>query len=207
MSYQLTEQSFLKDVADCQMHILMDNGLYRHIRFKRPDTGCYHFDIVTYPSYLVYSGDMGCFVFSRLPDMFQFFRVDGEHLRDGQTLGINPDYWSEKLQAVDKGDGYKEYSQEKFEQIVNEYVDEYIEDAELRDSQIAVGLREAVGDEVINCGESQQDAYDAASNFSHGDFEFRDFWERDLTEYTHRFIWCCYALAWGIKQYDATKTR
>ena len=28
------------------------------------------FDIVTWPGYLCYSGDMGCFVFTRLPDMF-----------------------------------------------------------------------------------------------------------------------------------------
>jgi hypothetical protein len=35
--------------------------------------------------------------------------------------------------------------------------------------------------------------------------KFADFWECNSDEYTSRFIWCCYALSWGIKQYDATK--
>jgi len=37
-------------------------------------------------------------------------------------------------------------------------------------------------------------------------FEFTDFWDHDLSEYTHHFVWCCYALAWGIKKYDETKS-
>ena len=34
---------------------------------------------------------------------------------------------------------------------------------------------------------------------------FSDCWEWRFTEYTHRFVWCCYAIAWAIKQYDAAK--
>jgi hypothetical protein len=34
---------------------------------------------------------------------------------------------------------------------------------------------------------------------------FEDFREVDCEEYTHRFLWCCYALAWGIEKYDAAK--
>lgn len=36
-------------------------------------------------------------------------------------------------------------------------------------------------------------------------FEFTDFWEMDCTEYIYHFIWCCYALAWGIQMYDEAK--
>ncbi len=76
MSHQPTEQSFLEAVAKHEMHVLHEDGLYRHIRFKKPGTSCMHFDLITYPGYLVYSGDMGCYVFSRLPDMFELFRAD-----------------------------------------------------------------------------------------------------------------------------------
>lgn len=52
----LTEERFLKDVAKHKMEILHDAGVYRHMRFMRPGTICEHFEIVTYPGHLVYSG-------------------------------------------------------------------------------------------------------------------------------------------------------
>lgn len=30
---------------------------------------------------------------------------------------------------------------------------------------------------------------------------------REITEYTFRFVWCYYALAWAVKQYDAAKAQ
>ena len=78
-------------------------------------------------------------------------------------------------------------------------------------------LREAVKDEVLCYADyGPVRSFDAACEFRHeGDywqeyygesrFEFRDFWEVDCTEFSHRFIWCCYALAWGIEQYDNSK--
>lgn len=219
MSHRPTEESFLKDVSTHEMHVLMDNGVYRHIRFKRPGTGCMHFDLVTYPGYLVYSGDMGCYVFSRLEDMFKFFRTDREHRhrRDGQTLAINLSYWSEKLQAVDgnrHGSGATEFDKEKFKRAVlgdliswmREHRDETTKDDRRE-------LWDAVMSEVIDAdGDSggyrkQAAAYD----FYHlvndvvGSFYFQDFWEHNLTRYTYRFVWCCYALAWGIHRYDISK--
>ena len=96
MTRESTEADFLKDVAAHEMEILRDDGVYRHIRFKKPGTWCMHFDLVTWPGYLAYSGDMGCYVFSRLNDMFEFFRTDREYLqRDGRQLCINLCYWSE----------------------------------------------------------------------------------------------------------------
>jgi hypothetical protein len=93
-------EEFIKDVSQHKMQILRDDGLYRHIRFKRENTSCYYFDLITWPGALCYTGDMGTFVFSRIPDMFEFFRTDGEK---GADLRINPGYWSEKLLAVDGG--------------------------------------------------------------------------------------------------------
>ena len=28
-------------------------------------------------------------------------------------------------------------------------------------------------------------------------------WEWDLTDYTVQFLWCCFAIRWGISQFDA----
>lgn len=74
----LTVERFLQDVADHKMTVVMDNGVYRHLRFANSDSKLAFnqwFDIVTWPGFLAYSGDMGCFVFSRLKDMFEFFRA------------------------------------------------------------------------------------------------------------------------------------
>jgi len=49
-------------------------------------------------------------------------------------------------------------------------------------------------------------AYRAAMDFVwNGKRVFPDFYEVDSEDYSHRFVWCCYALAWGIEQYDAAK--
>ena len=84
-------ERFAKDVADHQMTVLMDIGVYRHLMFKKPDRSEHWFEIVTTPGMLVIRGDMETWVFSRIPDMFNFFRG-----KDGE---INADYWQEKLLA------------------------------------------------------------------------------------------------------------
>lgn len=92
--YECTEEGFLEDIKNHKLNILKDDGLYRHLVFKRPCTNCCRFDIVTYPGYLVISGDMGCQVFSRLTDMFEFFRTDDRDFNKNRSGGlrINPSY-------------------------------------------------------------------------------------------------------------------
>ena len=196
-----TEQSFLKDVAMHQMIVVRDDGVNRHIRFKKPDTYCGHFDLITWPGCLCYTGDMGTYVFSRLEDMFEFFRTDREHmhLRDGSTLAINLRYWSEKLQAVDRCDGVKKYSADKFREEISRWLSE-----DYRGEEASAELLQAVDDEVLSCADDgHHQAMNAAQRFTHdGKHVFQDFWEVDLTEYTYHFVWCCYALAWGIQKYD-----
>ena len=201
-----TEQRFLTDAAQHEMTIIRDDGVHRHIQFKRPGTRCYQFDLITWPGYLCYTGDMGTYVFTRLSDMFEFFRTDRNHMRlkDGKTLAINPGYWGEKLESVDKCDGYKNYSEDKFKEVVNEILASHFEEDE-NNADHEESLRAAVENELFcNC-ETGQDAHEAASNFEHDDFIFSDFWEHDLTDYSFRFMWCCYALAWGVQKYDEKK--
>src|SRR5690606_7564229 len=125
------EEEFLKDVTDHKVRILHDDGVYRHLRFKRPNTGCMHFDIVTWPGYLAYSGDMGCYVFSRLNDMLEFFRGPDEG-----PLRINISYWAEKLQAKDGGRHHScsvtEFSDEKFRRVIQSIRKDWIRESKGR---------------------------------------------------------------------------
>lgn len=216
MTHECTEARFLKDVAEHEMIILRDDGMYRHIRFKRPGTSCMHFDLITWPGYLCYTGDMGTYAFWRLPDMFEFFRTDREHFRPRpgrEHFAINPSYWGQKLEATDRCDGYKRFSEERFNRAVIGDLVAWLRghrDETTKDERRE--LWEAVMSEVIEAdGDSggyrkQCAAHDFHHQIRHNlPFCFQDFWEHSVDDYSHRFMWCCYALAWGIQKYDESK--
>ncbi len=201
-----TEAKFLNDIAEHEMTVLRDEGVSRHLRFQKPGTYCMHFDLITWPGYLCYTCDMGTYVFRRLEDMFEFFRTDRKHmyLRDGQTLAINLSYWGEKLESIDRRGGYREWDKEKFEARVREDFAQWLEDDGIERTD---ELQERFENEVLGAMEDGKDAaYQAAMGFEiDGRFPFQDWWEVDSDEYTFQFIWCCYALAWGVKKYDESK--
>jgi hypothetical protein len=188
-----TEADFLKDVSTHKMTVLLDNGLHRYIKFTKPDKSYYlHFTLTTWPGYLCISGDMGCFVFSRLPDMFEFFRTD----RD-----INPQYWAEKVQAQNcHGNGIEEYDEEVF----HERVKEVFEQHEFASEEEKQECWKEITYSVLRA-ENEYEAHDQARQFECNDFTFSDFWEHKLRSYTYHYLWCCYAIKWGIKQYDAVQ--
>jgi len=185
MNRSCTEQQFLKDVTNHTMTVHTDIGMVRVLVFQQPGTINLMFVLTTWPGYLCISGDMGTYVFSRLADMFQFFRSEGHESVRG--LFINLPYWEQKLKAVDKNSNVKEYSYEIFKQIVQERIDE----AETTKKQ-----RDAIEHLVESLdGEDITEVHRRVSEFD--EFDFTDFWEHDLTEYTYHFIWICYAIAWG----------
>lgn len=191
-----TETSFLKDVAEHRMTVLRDDGIHRHLQFRKPGTYCMGFDLITWPGYLAYTGDMGCYVFTRIEDMFEFFRTDRMQPKNGQTLYINRSYWAEKCVAQDR-DGVKKYCPDKFRETVARILD---------DDKASTDVREAVEEDVLSVADDgEYAAHLAARDFDHEGYQFSDFWEHDLREYTYRYLWCCYALAWGIQQYDNSK--
>jgi hypothetical protein len=205
---QLTEEQFLKDIATHEMTVLMDNGIYRHLRFSKPKRSDMWFDVVTWPGFLAYTGDMGGFVFTRINDMFQFFRTDAEK----EGLGINPSYWGEKLEAVDRNGSkgsYKEFDPERMREHIEEHVAEWIEEEGLTKDE-AEELRDEIENDIRPfLDDGPHEAYRAVRDFSfkqnHRTYEFHDAWEWRCEEYTFRYIWCCYALAWAIRIYDASK--
>ncbi|WP_394065283.1 hypothetical protein [Alcaligenes sp. WGS1538] len=218
----VTEEQFLKDVESHVREIIMEDGLYRHIRFRRPGTMCMHFDLITWPGYLCYTVDMGTYVFWRLENMFEFFRTDREYAqRHGKQLVINKGYWAQKLQAVD-GNSHRasvtEFDQDRFKEVINEYRKNWIKAAKEDGSLNAVERRELweeVEDRVLRCvddgGERAQiAAYDFSWNpglpgSGRPRWQFDDLFEHSFAKFTGRFMWCCYALAWGIQKYDEHK--
>lgn len=200
-------EEFLRDTDTHAISVLRADALYRHVRFRRPGTSTYYFDLITWPGALCYTGDMGTYVFSRLADMFEFFRSD----RKEGELNINPSYWSEKLLAVDGGrasGSATRFSEAIFTRVVNEYVADWLAGHELSEED-AEELRAEVQEEIIERIEPQDEnySYRLVHEFSHEvggeSFYFQDLLDHNFHEYTSSFLWCCYALVWGIQQYDS----
>jgi hypothetical protein len=116
--YAKSRERFERDTAEHEMTVLHDDGLYRHVRFQKPGTGFYYYDLVTWPGRLVVCGDCEDYMFSRLSDMFEFFA--GKR----QASGINPSYWSQKL-CGDRGrDIARRYSEDVFRARVIEWFED-----------------------------------------------------------------------------------
>lgn len=191
MSDQCSRESFLKNVSRHEMEVRHDDGLYRHLRFANPQTCNMYFDLITWPGYLCICGDMGEYVFSRIPDMFGFFRPPGPDLQ------INIGYWSEKCLAVDRNSPIEGYSAEKFKARVSEWLDEV---------EASSALRKEVAYSVLSrADDGEHEAVGAATAFEYKGFRFDDFWEVNLCEYSLHFVWCLFAITWGIRQYEASK--
>lgn len=214
MTREVTQESFLKDVAKHELTIVRDNGVHRHVRMKKPQSGDMYFDIVTYPHFLVYSGDMGCFVFSRIDDMFQFFRSG---LREEGKLLINEGYWAEKLEATDRADGHKRYSADKFREYVRGKIKEFDEalldgeekadeDEVEEHSEARAIFTNRLEELVLSYADDEYPARVALTDFEwNGRRPFQDSWEVSFDEYTFRFVWCLYAIVWTIREYDRAR--
>lgn len=221
MSKACTEEQFLRDVAKHEMIVIRDDGLNRHIRFKQPDTRNMHFDLITWPGHLCYAGDMGTYVFQRLADMFEFFRTDRIHRKDPNKLHINLSYWTEKLIAINggrHGGEIEEFSEEMFVRVINKYRVNWMrraKESNTLNKDERRELWEAVDHDVLSYLHDGGDrALYAANEFQYKQpgketrrhaWQFDDLFEHDFKDYKHGIIWCCYALAWGIKKYDEQK--
>lgn len=204
------QQRFERDVADHVMTIVRDDGVDRHIRFRNKDGDfAYWFDIVTWHNTMVVRGDHGTYVFARLPDMFEFFR---DRCKDPSRLYINTSYWREQLQAV-SCDGYgkggaQAFSAESFERHVKQRIDDYFETRSITDerrAELMYDIQRDVLDYI--CDGDRSGAFHLLDRFHDKDFPhlFDDCWEWRCEEYDYHFIWCLYAVAWAIRQYDAAK--
>ncbi len=198
--YECTENRFLGDVKDHELTVVRDDGVNRHLRFKRPGTGCYHFDLITWPGHLCITGDCGTYVFQRVEDMFKFFRMTESDLSRNpeKKLNINTGYWAEKVLSVDKHGKIKEFSSDTFREDVKQYFDDFFEDCDETDKN---EIWNEIEESVLSYADDEHEAYRALYDFHCKGFEFAYF-ESSCKEYTFRYIWNLYAIVYGILEYD-----
>jgi hypothetical protein len=180
-------EQFLEHVKDHSMNIELDHGVHRCIKFSKDNSSVFYFRVTTWPGHLCISGDMGTYVFARLPDMFEFFR--------GDELKINPGYWTEKLQSIScfgsKEGAVKEFDAEGTLECVKNRLDDDEDQVEkyseqLKDLSNATDVEEALQImEDIDC--------------------LSDAWECLYNKLTFHIQWCLYAIRWAIMQYDKPK--
>ncbi|MCI2958192.1 hypothetical protein MN032_10835 [Agromyces atrinae] len=168
--------ALLENTRAHEMQILHEDGVYRHLRFKAPDTMMWHFDLITWPGSLAIRGDIGSgFIFTRTVDMLRFFD-------QGQGPGwINASYWAEKLERGSRS--AREFSPSRFADWLRE-----------RDAGEAL---EGAG-EVENVNEAIEylDRHQIE-----WDFESPESWE----DYEYHFLLALHAILWGAKTYHAAK--
>mgnify|MGYP003387158163 FL=1 len=201
--HECTQERFLEEVNGHLMTIIKDDGVHRHIQFKKEDSCTCWFNIITWPGTLCISGDCGTYVFSRTNDMFGFFRSKN------RDILINPHYWGEKLESVSRFGGFLRFDQERFKNRVREHFEDYMV-ARIQDESLKSELWKEIEDEVLYHSDEEHRAYQSVNDFRYmiGDhaFEFSDFFDGGGTEnYSVQFIWNLYAIVWGIMKYDEAK--
>ena len=206
MSNEITQENFLEEVKNHELIVIKDEGLYRHIRFKSPETLNYYFDILTWKGYLCITGDIGTYVFSRVDDMFYFF-VD-ENDVDLTNLKINTGYWAEKCVSESVfGNGIRQFSIDNFKESIKQAFESETYEWDEK-------IKKEAWEEVDNYFSWCDDEYSCVEYLRHFkpieiDSEhkicFNDWWEWNFEEKTHNYILCLYAIVWSIKKYFTYK--
>ena len=202
-----TRTSFLSDVAEHQLTILKDDGVFRHMVLSKGSFE-HRFEITTWPQHLCISGDMGCYVFSRVQDMFSFFRQSGD------DWGVNASYWEEKVLAECKTDGTREFDAKEADQRLEHFLQWFIEGLDPTNEEEAEAINSAtnaVKEFTQNRENAEWDVVYRLNNWDEeeaGGMTLDDFWDGWKDPFTYRFIWCCYAIVFAIRQYDeATQSK
>ena len=184
---------FKEDTKDHLVDILMDNGVYKHLVCSSKNSSTHLFDIVTYPGYLFFLGDIGNWIFYRERDMFKLFRrPNGE---------INPEYWAEKCLVGD----VKQYSADVFKREIKRYIENEFEDNPVYRYQVSSNVLELfdIADDGELIARSALDKFVCRyGSYGEMDFRFQDTFELDFQEYTDHFLWALHGIVWAINQYD-----
>lgn len=192
---------FNGDTENHQLSILHDDGLYRHLRFKAPDSGFYWFDLITWPGNLTITGDMGTYTFRRVEDMFTFF-----------TGYINTSYWAEKLQNGSVGgrhavrahneDLFKKWLVQDFWEASREMTTRETKDWWMELQSEFLGAYPSVNTEdagIVIEALLRLNPSDAVSRHYSEVWEAAGSWQ----QYDMHFEYCLAAIVTGIRTYNA----
>ena len=191
MNHNAQAKKYLYD-RDYKMKIVLDQGVHRHLEFKHNNRSDGHFNITTWPGHLCISGDMGTFVFRRIEDMIYFF--NGE--------GINPGYWSEKVQAGASISGaVREFDFDVFQKDIKERLSEYLDEDEYEEKTIEEAKKAIEQLEWV-----KGDEYGAITfirELSSDLIEICDL--PDHKVWTFHYLFACYAINYACNTYLAEK--
>lgn|GEM_PF-5173668 len=175
-----------------------------------PGCSAYHFNVTTFPGYLVFTGDMGAFTFSRTRDMFQFHRISWD--RDIPIIDYR--YWAEKADAVDKHSGISAFNEAHFkEAALREFWNHDWSDKKTRRDEWTLYIRDIIEAGHQSSAEATQammdyeytrwSEYDWGGTKSENIRPFDDFYENGpFTKPSFRLKWACWAIAETIRAYD-----
>ena len=192
---------YVKDVRHHEIAILRDDGVYRHVRFGKPGTNNMRIEVITWPGHLCYAGDMGTYVFTRLEDMFEFFRRS-----QGYPVGaIDFRYWAEKVDAQDCVNPVTEFSHELFREHVMNYINDGVEYETGWTPEKVNALKDVVESDVFGwLDDGEHASFCRLRDFEYEGFEFTDI-EFNAHKMCFHFEWACYAIQQVIDEYDKLK--
>jgi hypothetical protein len=191
------KEEFLQTVSSHKMTVECDKGVHRCIHFANPDCFNGWFHLITWPGGLTIAGDYGAYSFTRINDMFQFFRSAGEQIQ------IKPDYWEQKLISTDRVSSHEKFSCEGNEFHIQEAYRNYAKEESCAEEREYA--RQELRSAFDSAPESLEQLYDTLGGLENDSIrgELSDaLYDISLTAYTTRFIWCLWAIVWGIREYD-----
>jgi hypothetical protein len=191
---------FAKDTAGHQMTVLHDDGLYRHLRFMKPQARQH---LPLRPDHLagLPAPSAGTSAAAATPSPASRTCSSSSGVNDG----INPDYWSEKL----AGDRRRVETGRTRRQLVRAVRSSERRCSECRSQRRRT--REGIGRprspaDILDCdlhrrgtGRARSWSTSATKNWQlrrHVGVERSRDWDWS-------FLWACHAIVWGIAQYDA----
>lgn len=186
---------FERDTRDHEMTVLHDDGVYRHLRFKQPESSFYWFDLVTWPGYLTICGDVETYTFCRTNDMFTWFGGDAR---------ISPEYWAQKLSGPPR-DLSRSYSHDVLRARVLDWARDHCEwgDGEAIYPALLAGALER---EILHdYTQFEQEGRERLQLLEEA-VGYMDCWEWRLRDFDPVFLWCCWAIVRGIAQYQAARS-
>lgn len=192
--YEEAKKAFLERFEKFEMTIEKDDGVFRHLRFRDPEEMHGWFNITTAPDMLIVRGDYGTYVFSRVYDMFNFFRGTG---------GTDPGYCASKAiaQPLDGVRACSGFSQHKLKEQVTEAFETYL-DYEHGDKpeEVKDDYREELYD-FLDEIDSWSSFYSAdGTELYNSEFLFSSYhYSPEVLSYS--YLWSYFAVVKGIERY------
>lgn len=200
------QTQFAAETIDHEMTVLHDDGLYRHLRFAKPGTGLWSFNLVTWPHHLVINGDVGNgWTFSAAEDMVEFFGT--------ARSTVNLPYWWEKLPPSQRGSA-RSFSEDRLFAIAADDIAGW--GMATRDQEAAIAHLRFLWDHEGGHAHAYREIVDdftwiptitTHDVISGSPQRFADTDEWDAEDFDHHFQLACHAIAYGIRQYREAARR